>query len=932
MPEVLGREGELSALSELFEPVPPTAIVIEGEAGIGKTTLWRWLVDEGVRRGYRVLAARPSESESQLAFAGIQDVLGGVFAEVAATLPPPQQWALAVALLLEDPGPVAPDAGAVAAGCLSALKAVSRATPVLVAIDDVQWLDRPSAAALEFAVRRIGSAPVALAISQRGEGSGPMPLGLGRARPESGVRRLALGPMALGPLHLMLREHLGVSFPRPELRRIHEAARGNPFLALELARALQRRGGHIEPGEPLPVPATADELLRERLAALPPAVEQLLLAAAVLSHPTVEILAALGGDAVEEQVDRCVSAQVLERDGELLRFAHPLLASAVYAAADPADRRLLHRRLAQIVVATEERARHLALAADGPSASVAAELELAARLARGRGAPAAAAGLAERAVRLTPPGDAADAARRAGDAASYSFEAGDAARARRLLEEALEVSPPGAQRADVLVRLARVRGFGEDLRTAADLFTEAAQEPAASEETRIEAEAGLATALMRLLDDLPRARRHARAAVELARPRDEPRRLAEHLGRQALIETLLGRSDALALARRAAWIGERAAESGAPDPVLFLRGLDAGLMLGVALLFQEQVADGRAQVEAAGRRADDLGDESSLPLLLRYVAYGAWLAGDWEAAARAATEGYDVAVQTGQAPQQGVLAGTRALIAAHLGRVDEARGVAEEAFRLADETGLGLGFGALLAGWGLGVLELSLGNAAGAHEQLGPLLDRLEAAGVHEPGVARLAADDVEALILLGRTGEAETLLRRTEGRAHALGRLGVLALCRRCRGLLAATQNDPARAVATLERAVADHEEVPIPFERARTLVALGMVYRRARRKRAARETLTRAVSELETLGAGLWARQARHELSRIGGRVASDGLTPTERRIAELVAEGRSNKEVAGALFVTPKTVETNLSRIYAKLGVRSRTALARELAGKV
>jgi tetratricopeptide (TPR) repeat protein len=702
MPEVLGRDGERSALSELFEPVPPTAIVIEGEAGIGKTTLWRWLVDEGARRGYRVLASRPSESESQLSFAGIQDVLGGVFADVAATLPPPQRWALAVALLLEDPGPVPPDAGAVAAACLSSLTGLSRAGPVLVAIDDVQWLDRPSTAALEFAIRRIGQAPIALAIAQRGEASGPMPLGLGRALPEGGVRRLALGPMALGPLHLMLREHLGTSFPRPELRRIHEAARGNPFLALELARALQRRGGHIEPGEPLPVPATADELLRERLAALPPAAGELLLAAAALSHPTVEILAAVGGDAVEEQIDRCVSAQVLEYDGQLLRFAHPLLASAVYAAADPADRRRLHRRLAQIVVAPEERARHLALAADGPSASVAAELEVAARLARGRGAPAAAAALAERAIRLTPPGDAADAVRRAGDAASYSFEAGDAARARRLLEEALEISPPGAERADVLVRLARVRGFGDDLRTAAVLFTEAAQEPAAAEETRLEAEAGLATALMRLLDDLPRARRHARAAVELARPRDEPRRLAEHLGRQALIETLLGRSGALALARRAARIGERAAESGAPDPLLFLRGLDAGLMLGVALVFREQIAEARARFDSACGRAEDLGDESSLPLLLRYAAYGSWLAGDWVAAERAAAEGYEIAVQTGQPPQQGVLAGTKALIAAHLGDADEARRASEEAFRLADETGLGLGFGALLAGWGLG--------------------------------------------------------------------------------------------------------------------------------------------------------------------------------------------------------------------------------------
>jgi DNA-binding NarL/FixJ family response regulator len=232
----------------------------------------------------------------------------------------------------------------------------------------------------------------------------------------------------------------------------------------------------------------------------------------------------------------------------------------------------------------------------------------------------------------------------------------------------------------------------------------------------------------------------------------------------------------------------------------------------------------------------------------------------------------------------------------------------------------------------LGFLELSLGNAAEADRHLNPLVARMEAAGVREPGAARFVPDAIEALIALGRLDEAETLLIRLERRARTLDRASALAASARCRALLAAARGDLASALSTLEAALAEHDRAAMPFERARTLLVLGEVRRRAKYKRAARETLEAALAVFEELGAELWAAKARSDLGRIGGRApATDALTPTERRVAELVAEGRPTKVVAGELFVSVKTVEGHLSRIYAKLGVRSRAELAARFAAE-
>jgi DNA-binding CsgD family transcriptional regulator len=233
----------------------------------------------------------------------------------------------------------------------------------------------------------------------------------------------------------------------------------------------------------------------------------------------------------------------------------------------------------------------------------------------------------------------------------------------------------------------------------------------------------------------------------------------------------------------------------------------------------------------------------------------------------------------------------------------------------------------------LGFLELSLGDPPSAHARLGPLVGTLHAMGVGEPTAFPVLPDEIEALIGLGELDQAEPLIEELEAQGRALDRAWALAGAARCRGLLAAARGDPQGALAHLQRALQEHQRVAWPFELARTLRAQGMVLRRDKHKTAAKAALEQALGIFERLGALLWAQATNAELERVGLRPAAptgvSGMTAAEARVAELVAAGRTNREVAGELFMSPKTVEAHLSRIYRKLGVRSRAELAHKLA---
>jgi tetratricopeptide (TPR) repeat protein len=769
-----------------------------------------------------VLTTSPTESEAQLSFVALRDLIGDAFDRVADTLPPPQRRALAVALLLEDPGPVPPDAGAVAAGFLGTLRSLAAAEPVALAVDDIQWLDDASATALAFAARRLRDEPVSLLLAQRSSLEGERRQGeLERAVLGETVVRIAIGPLSVGALHLLVRSRLEAVFPLPVMRRIHETSGGNPFYALELARALVRHEGTVAPGEPLPVPTTLRDLIRDRLAHLSADTGETLLAAAALAGPTVDLVTAACGERARAHLEEAAAANVLEIADGSVRFTHPLIASVAYSAAPAAERSGLHARLAALVEEPEERGRHVALSVTAPSEEAARVLDDAAHQARARGAPGPAADLADQALRLTPPDEPDRLASRTLDAAGLRFESGDPDGARALLESALENEQAGPARAELLTQLARVYGFGIDVRRAATLFRDALTAMSPESPMRVDALRGLAVAQMRRLVDLREAARLAESAAVAAERTGNHHQLAEALSVHALIEALLGREEATRLIERADRLDEPSVEAAAPSEY-FMRGLWGPRFHGGVLgVWHDDLEGAVMALRTARDHAVELGDESALPLILRWLATAELLLGRWAPAVELTREAEELAVQTGQRSQQAVVTALRAHVLAHQGRATEARETALEGLRLSDASGSM--FGTLHARSALGLLEMSLEDYEAAHEQLAPLVEHVEAAGVREPGATRFFPDEIEALVSLGRLDEAEAILDRLERRATRLRRVSALAAAGRCRGLLEAARGRTPDGIAACEGALVQHDLLPMPFERARTMLTLG-------------------------------------------------------------------------------------------------------------
>ena len=916
---VVGREDEIAALVGFLETRAnlPGVLLLRGEAGIGKTTLWRHGLELAGGRDYRVLSCRGSSAEAQLSFVALGDLLGDALDEVLPALPGPQAKALAVALLLEDSRGSPPDQRAIALAFVGALRLLARSQPVAVAVDDLQWLDRPSALVLDFALRRLRAEAVAFLLTLRQHDGAPTPLDLERAVGPERLTQLPVGPLSLGALHRLLSERLEMVLSRPKLRRLRELSGGNPLFALELGRAFHRGAIRLEAAEPLP--GTLVSIVRDRLMLLPRDTRDALLAAAAVSQPTVELVDRAVGGGAADRLAPAFDGHVIELDRERIRFTHPLLASGIYAEASTSDRRELHRRLAELLPDPEERARHLALGSEGPDADVATALDRAAQQAHVRGALPAAAELSELARRLTPAELDESRHRRTVDGAIFAWEAGEAERARRLLSEARSTAPPGPRRGEVLYWLGHLEEYEGDRRRGADLYREARANAGDDLVLRARIEEGLASVLFLLRTDLSAAADHARTAVELARRADDPATEIAALSALGLVDAVTGGSQwRPSLAR-----GRELEDRGTPVQT----AVSATFTLGVVLTWVDEFDDACHLLDSLRRQSEERAEESAVPWILAQLCWGEYLAGRWDDASRHAREGIESAVQADQEPQRLLALGVRGLIRAARGEVDEARSDAETTLALAPEHGVM--FATVLGAGALGLLELSLERFEAVQRLLAPIGAHLETGGVREPGSVRFVPDQIEALIAPSRLEEAEVLLNGLEHQASEVDRPSALAAAARCRGLLAAARGDLDRALVALEDALVQHERVSMPFEQGRTLLALGATRRRARMKRPAREALEQALAIFEQLGAQLWAEKARAELARIGGRrAAAGGLTETERRIAALVAEGRSNKEIATALYVTPKTVGTQLSRIYRKVGVHSRTELVRHL----
>jgi DNA-binding CsgD family transcriptional regulator len=918
--EIIGRDREVSIIASFVADVrgSPTALLLEGEAGIGKSILWRHAIDAAAG-SRRVVSSRPSEADEDVSFAVLNDLLDPLLSEHPPAVASPRRRALEIALLRTEGTSEPADPQGVAFGALDVVRGAAREQPLLIAVDDGHWIDGSSAGVLRFVFRRLQQEPVAIVLTARADAS-PHLAGLDASI--SRLEHVKVGALSVGAINRLIASRLGMTAPRHILIRLHEQSGGNPFYALEIARGLVRRGLRPGPHEPLPIPDSLSELVSDRISSLTVATQHLLRWASAMPQPKVEALRVVAGDdTIDEDLSEAVRAGILELDAGRVRFAHPLLASVVYAGLRPAERRQMHVRLATAVGDPEERARHLALGTDGQDEAVAIAIEDGARRAAKRGALGEAAALYEQALRVTPSGSSTDAHQRALEAVDLHLEAGEAARAAEMVERLIGSTPSGDQRASLLYRLAIIRGRAGDLVDEERLLMSASSEAGRNPRIRAEIEQELALVALVTRADLPKAVAHARDSVGWAERAGDPALLVTSLVALAGHAFMRGEGVRDDLLRRAEAI-RGAAEA---RRVQRLPLLDLDVCWGILLKWADEFDASRARLEQRYRRALEAGEESMLPFILCHLSELECWTGGWDLAERYATQAINEARLSEQPWMLPPALYSSALIDAHLGRSDEARAAAEQAFEASERVGIITIM--ILAKTVLGFIELSLGNAAGADEHLGGIPEQLEAMGAREPGVPRCLADAIEARIGIGDLEGAETLTDRFEEMGRAVDRPWALATGARCRGLLQAAHGDLEGATASLERALAAHERLAMPFELGRTLMVAGIVDRRAKRKRAAKDSLDRALDIFERLGAPLWADKARAELGRIGIRPqAPSTLTATEQRVAELAALGHSNKEVADALFMSVKTVESNLSRIYRKLHVRSRTELAR------
>lgn len=920
MADVVARDAELEAGERFLAAVErgPATLLLEGEAGIGKSTVWAEIRRRAELRGHRVLTARPVRPERELSLTSLADLLGDVAADRYGDLPDPQRTAIDAVLLRggADTRRVQPRVLGTAVRSLLSRLAADR--PVVLAIDDVQWIDPVSASALGFALRRIGASRVGLlGARRRGE---PMPEDLVDLQ---GNEPVNVGPMSVAGIHHVVRQVFGEAPSRPAMVRVHGASAGNPLFALEIVRLL-RDIGEPHADEPLPVPGDVSELISQRIRRLPPTVRESLLVAAALAQPDVDVVAQVLGRDIGADLEAAEENGLIGVHSGMVAFRHPLFGAAIYGHASAGHRRRVHRLLAGVLAGSEEGARHGALAASGPDRGVAAALEAAAASATHRGAPSAAAGLLEMAIALTPSEDVEDRERRVIVRGDETARSGDTARALEILEQAVADSVNPENRVRARLKLASIRyDLDPEPENVFALCDAALAEPI--EDLGLLALAHATYAAASWADEA-RLKLHADEALRLLDLDPDPDPATVGLAIMAKVEADTGdsrnpRPDP-ALVERAL-----AAERRAARPAVAERFSGA---LGVFLKYADDFDGARPWLELTLQTAIDEGDESGIPYALSHLPQLELWTGHWAEAEDYARRHLQVAVDTGLEFQRQTAIYNLAIVLVHEGRVAEARTAIEPALAQAEADHNRSTLNLLLATRCL--LELSLGNLEAAVRD-GRRATEIRKS-MRDTGRRRHDSDVVEALVGLGDLEGAAELLAEIEEANAIHGDLPThQALAFRARALVEAARGDTDAALASLEAAFTEHARALNPFDRARTRLVLGQVRRRRRERTLAREALDVALAEFEQLGAPLWAAKAREELDRLGlrrGATQAGSLTEMERRVAELAARGLTNKEVAATLVISPKTVEAHLARAYEKLGIASRAELGARLAG--
>lgn len=902
---LLGREVELGSVDELLRgDAPERAVLLVGEPGIGKTTVWEAGVEAARTQGMLVLVARPAAAEAGFSFTALADLLDSVGLEVLRSLPGPQQRALDVALLYAEPGPVPPEPRAIATGLLGVLRTLAGQGTVVVAIDDIQWLDAASAQALVFAARRLEAEPVRFLLAQRaGE-----PASLVREFP---VVRLELPGLSLGAVRSLLLDRLGIRPSRRVLRQIADASGGNPLFALEVGRLLVERGLPAA-GEDLPIPQGVSDLVGVRVTRLPTAVRRVLLALALAQGLGKAQLVALAG---AETVAEAAARDVLLFDGDHVRAAHPLLATAARAAASAEEHRAVHRALADVVADVERRAHHLALGAGGPDAALAAQLADAATRAAARGAAADAADLTAHALRLTPPGSE-NRSERVLTLAQRLLDIAEFERAENLLVTELDALSPGEQRAAAHLTLSRAIFNRVHVdQSGAHLERALAESPPGS---AVQARATIAWArhlLTARVERIDEAEQLAVAGLRMAEGTNSEL-VRRALRVFALARTLRGRSSDDLCERLVA---------ATPDVSLSRQAVEE--MRADRLAVRGRVNEARVIWHRLLDRAEEL-DETWVAVWLQFQLTELELrVGDWNAAEMLLG---DIAESPSRSLiDEPAIERCRALLAAGRGRAPEAERWAARALETCERQGLQ--WNRLEALRARGIAAILTHEPSRAVESLAAVWEHTDREGIEEPGEFPVAPDHVEALLEAHRPDEAGAVTARLRNLAEAQVHPWGLVSVRRCEALLTLAGSQEREAVECLVGAAADYAVLGLRFDHARTLLIAGRAARRLRMWGKARALLAEAAASFAASGAEGWEAEARSEMTRIGGRSHSQqqALSPTERQVTALAADGLANKEIAERLAVSVYTVERHLTHAYEKLGVQSRAQLIHRLA---
>ncbi|MGW2717490.1 ATP-binding protein [Streptomyces sp. NPDC001492] len=915
---VIGRDELLSAAREQL--ARGGSVLLHGPAGIGKSTALRALASEYGTAARTVLRCSATESESHLPFLALADLLGLVVDQVYDKLPAAQRTALESALTGRGESTLQRDGLALRLAVLSALRALAERGPVLVVADDLQWLDPASAELLGFAARRLGDTPVQLLCAVRTEGQ-EYDRHLSASPPDTLAVRL--GALSRAQVSALL-DHRGYTgLPRSTVRDIHRTSGGNPFFALELGRALAESPTPPRPGEPLPVPTSLRALVLNRLDMLSVEARRTLLVASVGARPTLALLHEAGRENAEAETAQAAELGLLatEPEGPAVRFAHPLISAALYAEAPAQERRAAHAALSTAASDPIERARHLALATTGTDPEAAARLAEAAALARDRGAPSVAASLGLLAARHTPADGEPGPDERRLEAAEDAITAGEVDLARDIARDVLTRAAEPADR--VRAWMVVIEAAGQALGDVDTVYPQALADAGADPGLLALVHYQLAWRGLVVEGDFAIGREEAAHAAELAARAGDRRTELLALAFQATTETLMGHPDAPATIKRAL------KEPQLPDVACHHNG--AGATRYRWLIMSDQLPEARSTVSALLREARRRGMVESEVHFMRLLAETELRSGHCGRALDLARESMRLARDSGIGEASSAVLAS--LAEASGGDVERALTLGREAVELAERAGDQMYISRGLTA--LGHAQLVAGDAEGAVRSLRRVRDLEDGLGITDPARGRWHGDLAEALVRTGETDEAQQLLDVARGQAQRLGREGVLAVLDRAEALVRAARGEHEAALAQLASAQDRLAKLGYGLEEARAAFALASL----RPGRAGRSSYDEAARLFRRCRALPWVRQveaatAANPVEPIAPTDASEGLeglAAMERQVAALVMEGATNREIAARLFISVKTVEATLTRVYRKLGIRSRVDIVRLAAAR-